>query len=70
MRPWLMKLQICCAFMLLQYVKAQDLPRVLAGDIKIERIPALDEGIKTLATLTTNSIRQLDTRQMVTISEA
>lgn len=56
--------------MLLQYVKAQDLPRVLAGDIKLESIPALDDGIKDLAALTTNAIRQLDTRQMVTLSEA
>lgn len=56
--------------MILQYVKAQDLPRVLAGDIKLESIPPLDDGIKELAALTTNSIRQLHTRQMVPLTEA
>ncbi|MCK6389782.1 MAG: hypothetical protein L6Q40_01985 [Azonexus sp.] len=56
--------------MILQYVKAQDLSRVLAGDIKLESIPPLDDGIKGLAALTTNSIRQLHTRQMVPLTEA
>ncbi|WP_157651181.1 VPA1269 family protein [Dechloromonas denitrificans] len=56
--------------MLLQYVRAQDLPRVLAGDIKLASIPPLDEGIKGLAAMTTNSIRQLHTRQMIPLAEA
>ncbi len=35
--------------LILEYVKAQDLPSVLSGDMKLAEIPALAQGVKELA---------------------
>lgn len=55
--------------MLLQYVKAQDLSRVLSGDLKLASLPALEAGVKELASLATGSLRELTARQLIPVVE-